>query len=807
MLAMKTLCRHYFCLIILIYSGFCSLNIQAQINITKKEINFLKLIKLPPAPDIVQAEYYIDSDPGFGNATTIPLVQKKNLANLNFGAVLSEINTGIHQLHIRAMDANGDWSLNNSFAFARVNIIKLDKLPPVPDIIQAEYYIDSDPGFGNAINIPLVQKKNLKNLAFSIDLSKINTGIHQLHIRALDANGGWSLNNSFPFAKVNLINLGILTPPANIILAEYYIDTDPGIGNAINIPITPGTDISKLIFNPDISKLSTGLHQLHIRALDANGSLSLNNAFSFGKVNFIDLGTLPPAPNMVLVEYYIDMDPGFGNAVNVPFTPGTDISNLTFNPDISKLNAGMHQLHIRGLDANGSWSLNNLNTFTVNNIFTSPIITTIAGNGVVGYSGDGGPATSAELNNPFDVALDQAGNIYFSDNQNSVIRKINVANGAISTIAGNGIAGFSGDGGPATSAELHFPDRIAMDNLGNIYLCDNLNGRLREINASTGIITTVAAGLLAPTGVAIDVLGNIYITEFSVSRVRMINHSTGSISIIAGNGTVGYTGDGGPATAAELNSPSGVAVDKSGNIYISDQFNSAIREINAATGLITTIVGNGTAGFSGDGGPASAALINHPGALNLDASGNLFFADQFNSRIRKISITDGSINTVAGNGTEVYSGDGGPAIEAGLVDPSGVAIDAVGNILIADHDNRIRKVWIATPPPPTILSDSSIVSLGQVKTVETTAADSSNGIISIYPDPVYSLLNISLPANFQGNQLTISIYNTLGQLMQIQSMNSAGNIIQLDVSRLVTGTYMVTIKGSKTFKAFKFIKV
>ncbi len=246
----------------------------------------------------------------------------------------------------------------------------------------------------------------------------------------------------------------------------------------------------------------------------------------------------------------------------------------------------------------------------------------------------------------------------------------------------------------------------------------------------------------------------------------MINHSTGTIGIIAGNGTVGYTGDGGPATAAELNSPSGVAVDKSGNIFISDQFNSAIREINASTGIITTIAGNGIAGFSGDGGPASAALINHPGALNLDASGNLFFADQFNSRIRKINSSNGIINTVAGNGTEVYSGDGGPAVDAGLVDPSGVAIDAVGNILIADHDNRIRKVWIATPPPPATLSDSSIVSLGQVKTMEGSAANSSNAFITIYPDPVHSILNISLPVNLQENQLTISMYNTLGQLAE-----------------------------------------
>ena len=158
--------------------------------------------------------------------------------------------------------------------------------------------------------------------------------------------------------------------------------------------------------------------------------------------------------------------------------------------------------------------------------------------------------------------------------------------------------------------------------------------------------------------------------------------------------------------------------------------------------------------------------------------------------------SDGIINTVAGNGTEVYSGDGGPAIEAGLVDPPGVAIDAVGNILIADHDNRIRKVWIATPPPPATLSDSSVVSLGRVKTMEGTIADSSNAFVTIYPDPVYSILNISLPVNLQENQLTISMYNTLGQLVKIQSVNSHGNIIQLVVSGLKSGVYMLSIRSS-----------
>ena len=154
----------------------------------------------------------------------------------------------------------------------------------------------------------------------------------------MDADDSWSLNNSFTFSKINFINAATLAPPANIVKAEYYIDSDPGFGNAINIPFAPGTDISNLIFNPDISMIQTGLHQLHVRSMDGNGSWSLNSSFGFSKIGITNTRTLSPPSNIVKAEYYIDTDPGIGNAIHIPFTPGTDISNLIFNPDLTSVN-------------------------------------------------------------------------------------------------------------------------------------------------------------------------------------------------------------------------------------------------------------------------------------------------------------------------------------------------------------------------------------------------------------------------------------------------------------------------------------
>jgi len=274
------------------------------------------------------------------------------------------------------------------------------------------------------------------------------------------------------------------------------------------------------------------------------------------------------------------------------------------------------------------------------------IIYTYAGTGATGYTGDGGLAISAKMNDPSGVAIDASGNIYISDTWNNVIRKVSTT-GVITTFAGTGANGSSGDGGPATAAELYRPSGICFDNSGNMYIADALNGKIRKINTS------------------------------------------GTISTVAGNGTLGYTGDGGPATAAELY-PGDVKI-YSGNLFISDFSNNVIREVNSS-GTISTIAGNGTAGFSGDGGPATAAKLSSPQGIAIDASGNIFFADNGNCRVRKIN-TSGTISTVAGNGTYGFSGNGGPATAAEFENIKGVALDGTGNLYITDYNKSdIRKV-------------------------------------------------------------------------------------------------------------------
>jgi uncharacterized protein (TIGR03437 family) len=335
-------------------------------------------------------------------------------------------------------------------------------------------------------------------------------------------------------------------------------------------------------------------------------------------------------------------------------------------------------------------------------------ITTIVGNGTASFSGDGGSASAATVNAAPDVATDLYGNLYIADQNNHRIRKVD-SKGIITTVAGTGTPGFSGDGGPATKAELNTPTGVCTDAAGDLFIADLSNLRIRKVDTS-GKITTVAgngtqasngdggpaikASMYIPIRCVVDSAGNLYIADQGAHKIRKID-SSGTISTFAGTGNdlgivADFSGDGGPAIDADLNNPTAVAIDPSGIIYIADQYNQRIRKVDKS-GIITSVTGTGTSGWTGDGGPAVSAEVSYPGGMAIDQNGDIYFSDCGNFRIRKIS--NGTITTVAGDGTEGFAGDNGPALQAEFNNQFGIALDSAGNLYIADlTNNRIRKI-------------------------------------------------------------------------------------------------------------------
>lgn len=320
-------------------------------------------------------------------------------------------------------------------------------------------------------------------------------------------------------------------------------------------------------------------------------------------------------------------------------------------------------------------------------------VTTVAGNGQAASAGDGGLATNAALN-PRAIALDSAGNLYIADDNR--IRKVGL-DGIIHTLAGTGLSGFSGDGGAAAAAQFLTPQALAADASGNLYVADTFNFRIRRIDSNGNIVTVAGSGsayfygdggpatraqLRWPDGVAVSADGNIFISDSANDRIRKVSPD-GTISTIAGTASRGFSGDGGRATDAHLNYPRGLALDSAGALYFADVYNHRVRKITP-DGLIRTIAGTGEPGFSGDGGQALEAQLYYPQGVALDPrTGNLYIADSSNYRIRIVA-PDGTIRTVAGTGEEGFSGDGGPAISARLAAPSAVAVDRSGNVYFVD---------------------------------------------------------------------------------------------------------------------------
>ena len=355
-------------------------------------------------------------------------------------------------------------------------------------------------------------------------------------------------------------------------------------------------------------------------------------------------------------------------------------------------------------------------------------ITAIVGNGTAGFTGDGGAALSAEVNFPSSMAMDKSGNLYIADSANLRIRKVDTS-GNISTVAGTGVTGNAGDGKAATAAQFGPPGGIAVDGSGNVYFSDTGNHVIRKIgtdgnisrfagNGTLGFLGDItpytsptAAIVLAsdaevsgPTGIAVDSKGNVYFSDTGNNRIRRVSAKDSSITTIAGDGTGNYYGDGAGAAYSEINHPTGMAFDASDNLYFADSLNHRIRKIAAADGKITTVAGFGTAGKADNGGLAVNSLLHYPNSVSVDTSGNLYIADFINNRVRMVT-TNGLISTIAGSGRFGNAGDGGLALAASMYFPCSVWVNPDGKVYVIDSLNT--RIRLLTPVPSTVPPTSS----------------------------------------------------------------------------------------------------
>jgi trimeric autotransporter adhesin len=439
-----------------------------------------------------------------------------------------------------------------------------------------------------------------------------------------------------------------------------------------------------------------------------------------------------------------------------------------------------------------------------------------AGNATEAYSGDGGSPTNAELNDPGAVFVDGSGNIFIADTSNSAIREVLASTGDIQTVAGNGVAGYSGDGVAPTATQLNFPGGVFVDAQGDIFIADTANSAIREVVAATGLIQTVAgtpgtagysgdggaatsAVLANPNAVLVDGSGNIYIGDTGNSAIREVIASTGNIQTIAGTPTktcddsqTPGCGDNGPATSAYLNFPNGIFRDAAGDIFIADTFDNAIREVSAATGTIQTVAGTiGTPGFSGDGAAATSALLNSPYGVFLDASNDILIADSDNAAIREVVAATGFIQTVAGipataGGfpTPGFSGDGGPATSAELNAPSGVFGTSAGKVFIADTNNaRIRELAPA-PLTVTVAPSTATVVVGALQQYTATVTGNANTSVSWFVNGV------------PGGNSTVGTISTTGLFQAPTAVPSPATVTVSAVSQVdntTSGTAQATI--------------
>jgi sugar lactone lactonase YvrE len=494
----------------------------------------------------------------------------------------------------------------------------------------------------------------------------------------------------------------------------------------------------------------------------------------------------------------------------VTFLDGTtSLGTATVNNGVATLTTTALTAGTHVLSAN--YSGDGANFAGSTNVFgPESVVSTVAGNGSQGANGIGGLATSAQLNDPLNVAIDAAGDLFIVDANNNRIEEVDAKTHLIRIVAGTGTAGYNGDGITATAAELSDPESIAIDSAGDLFITDSANYRVREVSASTGLISTVAgtgvagyngdgispttAELNFPDRIAVDANGDLFIADSDNFRVREVNATTHLIATVAGTGIRGYNGDGIAATSAELGNVTGIAIDAAGDLFISDKQNNRVLEVNAETGLISSVAGTGTRGDNGNGIAATAAELSRPENVAVDADGDLFIADSGNNQIREVNATTGLISTVVGTGISGFNGDGLTNTLTQIADPWSVAVDSAGNLFVADTgNNRIRE----------ITSGTVTVNVNQASIVTTS--------ISISPPQT---INFGTPSTTISGQLSAqgSASVPVGESVQVSfdgqtqaaTLDASGNFsVTFATSSLDAGIYpiQVTYAGDAEFSA------
>ena len=445
------------------------------------------------------------------------------------------------------------------------------------------------------------------------------------------------------------------------------------------------------------------------------------------------------------------------------------------------------------------------------------VIATIAGNGIQGYSGDGGPALSAELNTPLGVCLDPSGNLFISDYSNNNIRKVDAATGIISTIAGTGVVGFSGDGGPAINATFNAPSFIRCDKAGNLFIVDYWNYSIRKIDAKTGIITTIAGdgtdqyhsgqaaanhGLL-PRNFAFDAAGNMYITQHlyiyltnTTNIISKLDMATGIITTYAGTGVMGFSGDGGPALNAQFSDPFGISLDKNDNVYVVDGLNGRVRRIDKTSSIITTVAGDGTFNYPSLTGPNPALKVGFKSLhdLFIDINGDILITDQSDERIFKLNPTAGTITTISGNQNFGKGAECVNPTQTIMGNPVQVVADNSGNIFVTDQSNyRIRKIFTpaSTSISVFISADANNVCAGTA--IHFTATASNTGSPLVYQWLVNGVTSGTNSASFSSTTLSnndvvsCTVQNAAGANCSVSAQATSNKLTVAVVSALNPG--------------------